>query len=158
DLLTVDDPRVAVAHRAGSQTSEIGPRARLAEQLAPHLVTTEQCGDVAGLLLVGAVRQQGRDDHSHPHREDARVDVEARLLLREDPALLRGAAPTAVLTRYVDPGPAAAEQRALPFLAPAHVRGVGLGRVVGRRIPAVELVVAGAGLCVRLQPGARLGA
>ena len=41
DLLAVDDPVVAVAHRAGAQTGEVRPGARFAEELAPDLFAAQ---------------------------------------------------------------------------------------------------------------------
>jgi hypothetical protein len=59
-LLPVDDPLVAVLHRLGVQAGEVGPGAGLAEQLAPRLLTRDDVAEVALLLLVAAVVDDGR--------------------------------------------------------------------------------------------------
>ena len=80
-------------HSSPSRTARVRsparsePGARLAEQLAPHLVAAQQRREVPLLLLLGAVRDERRPDHPDADGEDARVDVEARLLLGEDARL-----------------------------------------------------------------------
>jgi hypothetical protein len=54
DLLAVDHPLVAVAHRAGAEVGQVAAGAGLAEELAPDLLAREQGEQVALLLLLGA--------------------------------------------------------------------------------------------------------
>ena len=63
DLLSVDDPFVAVAHGPGCKAGEIGPGARLAEQLAPDVLAGPQGGEEARSLLGGAECEDGRRGH-----------------------------------------------------------------------------------------------
>ena len=50
DLLAVDDPVVAVAHRARAQAGEVGAGGRLGEELAPDLLARQRLRRVAALL------------------------------------------------------------------------------------------------------------
>src|SRR5438094_8251558 len=59
-LLAVHDVDVAVAHGAGRQVGQVGAGARLAEQLAPHLLAREHRHEVAVLLRLRAGVQEGR--------------------------------------------------------------------------------------------------
>ena len=63
-LLAVDDPLVAVAHGPGGEAGDVGAGARLAEELAPDLLAGEERAEVALLLLVGAVGDDGRRAHA----------------------------------------------------------------------------------------------
>ena len=76
-LLAVDDPFVAVALGARRQAGEVRSRARLREQLAPHLVTAEHRADEALLLPFGAVGEDRGEHHAVTDREQPRVDVVA---------------------------------------------------------------------------------
>ena len=64
DLLSVDDPLVAIAHRGGGQRGHIGTSPGLGEQLAPTLLAGHQrrqqmaLGFVAGPLLDGGCGQR----------------------------------------------------------------------------------------------------
>ena len=68
DLLAVDDPLVAVAHRPGRQPGDVGAGAGLAEHLAPDLLVGRQRPQQAPPLLVGPPR----DDRgpAHPDADD----------------------------------------------------------------------------------------
>ena len=68
DLLSVDDPFVAVTHGPGGKAGEIGPGARLAEQLAPDVLASPQGGEEAHSLLGGAEGEDGRS--GHPEADD----------------------------------------------------------------------------------------
>ena len=59
DLLPVDDVDVAVAHGPRREVREVGPGARLAEQLAPHLLAGQHRQQVPLLLgLASRVEQR----------------------------------------------------------------------------------------------------
>ena len=64
DLLTVQDPLVAIAHSPRGQTCDVGASSRLREQLAPDLLTGEEAAQVLRLLLCRAVDRNGRCDHA----------------------------------------------------------------------------------------------
>src|SRR5207247_5639959 len=110
-LLAVHDPLIAVAHPAGAEAGEIGTRARLREQLAPHVLALQHRSEKTLLLLLGAPRDDRRARHRDADREHARRDVEARLLLVEDPLLPPRAAASAELLRPRDTGPTRVVQR-----------------------------------------------
>ena len=71
-LLPVDDPLVAVPHGPAGQASHVGPRPRLAKQLAPDFLTSEHGSQQPVLKFLGGV---GEDDRC-PHADANRVDVE----------------------------------------------------------------------------------
>ncbi len=60
DLLTVDNPFIAVPDCSGGERGQIRPGAGLAEELAPDLLTGEQRPQIPLLLLGGAVFHQRR--------------------------------------------------------------------------------------------------
>ena len=71
DLLAVDDPLVAVAHRPGRERREVGAGAGLAEELAPDLFAGEERAEQAGpglrlrvLARSSAPRGRGRSRSS----------------------------------------------------------------------------------------------
>ena len=74
-LLAVDDPLVAVAHGAGREAGEVAARAGLAEELAPDLFGGPQRLQPAGLLLVGAERDDRRRGHAEADDVAPRVEV-----------------------------------------------------------------------------------
>ena len=63
-LLTVDDPLVAVEHGPGRQPGDVGARTRLGEELAPDLLAREERAEVALLLGLAAVRDDGGRTHA----------------------------------------------------------------------------------------------
>src|SRR4029077_7373888 len=63
-LLPVDDPVVAVAHRAGGERREIRSCAGFAEQLAVYVLTGIQGPKELSLLFLGADRDDGRCGHT----------------------------------------------------------------------------------------------
>ena len=65
-LLPVDDPVVAVAHRAGGNPGQVGSSTRLAEQLAVEVLSGEQRPQELSLLLRGAEGGDSRRRHAHP--------------------------------------------------------------------------------------------
>ncbi len=77
DLLTVDDPHVAIADRARRKPREIRSGAGLTEQLAPAQPAGDCIGDVPLDLLAGSVRGDRRrhqaDPHAHRRRERAEL-------------------------------------------------------------------------------------
>ena len=77
-LLTGDDPLVAVALGARRERREVGAGARLAEQLAPHLLVAHDRRQEAQPLLLGAVREQrGRGEVEAERVEPAEVERRA---------------------------------------------------------------------------------
>ena len=63
-FLPVDDPVVAVAHRAGGERREIRSCAGFAEQLAVDVLTGIQGPKELSLLFLGADRDDGRCGHA----------------------------------------------------------------------------------------------
>ena len=97
DLLTGDDPVVAVAHRAGAERGEVGAGAGLAEELAPHLLAGPQRTQPAPPLLVGAVAQDRRRRHAEPDADPPWLVVGRAgrgELARRRPAAARRGAPS----------------------------------------------------------------
>ena len=78
ELLSVDDPVVALQVCARDRACGVGPAARLAEQLAPGLFACQAGTQVALLLLIGAMGQDGGGgqhadaDLGHADSADAR--------------------------------------------------------------------------------------
>ena len=69
DLLSVDHPVVAVGHRRGGQPGQVGPGARLGEQLAPEVLGAGQWPQPGPLeLVVLGVLPDGRRGHAVTHR------------------------------------------------------------------------------------------
>ncbi len=84
DLLPVDDPVVAVGHRRGGQTGQVGARARLGEQLAPDVLGGGQRAQQVPLHFVGlGVLAHGRRRHPVSHRVQREWHRAARTL--QDP-------------------------------------------------------------------------
>src|SRR5439155_26981956 len=97
-LLAVDHPLLAVLDGARLQPGEVRAGARFAEQLTPRLLAGDDVGEVALLLLVGAVgvdrgpgQQQAQpsrraegpelgDGLTHPHAVAAREALAVPLL------------------------------------------------------------------------------
>ncbi len=132
-LLAVDDEVVAVALGLRRQPSQVAPRARLREQLAPHLVAAQRRAQVLGLLLGRAVHQEraaGQHQADHvQHRRHGRLgalDQPRRLVLRAE-------ALTAVLDRPVDAG--VARRRTAAAASASRRRRAPAGR--WRRSPVV---------------------
>ena len=73
DLLAVDHPLVAVAHRPGRQRGEIRARTGLAEHLAPDLLAAERRAQVPVADLVGPVGDDRRPRHPDAHHVDEQV-------------------------------------------------------------------------------------
>src|SRR5579875_1874911 len=83
DLLPVDDVLVAITHGAGLQAGEVGAGARLGKALTPRLLTRDDAGQEAPLLLLGAV---GDDRRAGPADTDAaggRSAVQRQLLVED---------------------------------------------------------------------------
>jgi len=127
DLLTVDDPLVAVAARTSREAGEVGSCVGLGEELAPDLAAVLDRREPACALLVVAVREQGRTDEREADEEGIQVGDRAacELLLHHREPRAAGAH-TAVLDRPGRDGPTA----------------VGQGPEVGA--PRFEVVAAGA--------------
>ncbi len=115
DLLTVEDPLVAVLGGRSPGPGEVRTRRRLGEELADERVTRQHLRDEAPEEFRRGVRQHGGDAHPEgrpgQHAEVGR-DVAVRLLVED--RLERGRQPAAaVLLRPGDPGVAAVEEGAL---------------------------------------------
>ena len=109
-LLAVDDPLVAVLHAARRQAREVGPRARLAEELAPDLLAGEQRPQ-ARLLRLGPPLHDGRAAHAVADRvaEERVGPAGGEDPLVDDPLQLGVQAETAVALGEVNPGQAPVE-------------------------------------------------
>ena len=117
-LLTVHHPLVTVAHGPGGEPGEVAAGARLAEELAPHLVAAQHRREVALALLVRAVGDDGRPRHGDADGEGVHAQPEPRRLLGEDRLLARGAAAAAGVLRPGDPRPPVVGEVRLPRLRP----------------------------------------
>ena len=123
DLLAVHDVDVTVAHRTRREAREVGTRARLAEQLAPHLLAREHRPEVALLLLVVAERDEDRSAVADADRVDRFRDAGAPHLVFDD-QLQRG-----IGVEPVGPRPVRHDEPRVDEL-----RGVGVG-VLGEPAP-----------------------
>ena len=120
-LLPVHHEHVPVPDGPGGQSGQVRAGVGLGEELAPHLLAPEHGSQVAVLLLLGAVGDQGRPAHADPHREHADRHVEAGDLLVEDGLAPGRVAPSAVLDGPGDRPPATLVERVLPGAASTHV-------------------------------------
>jgi hypothetical protein len=152
DLLTVDQPVVAVPGGGHAQPRQVGAGGRLAEELAPDLLAARHLLEEALLLLVGAVGHQGRAEHAEADAVDVGRHAELALLLTPDDPLDRRAAAPAVLLGPRDAGPARIVLLGLPRLRVPDHPGIVALRHAARRL------ARGDRLGVGLEPGARLGA
>src|ERR1700758_2847945 len=73
-LLAGDDPLVAVLAAAGPEAGQVAAGAWLAEQLAPDLFGGPQRLQPAGLLLIGAERDDRRRGHAKADDVTPRVE------------------------------------------------------------------------------------
>ena len=106
DLLPVDDPLVAVPPSPGGEPGQVGARARLAEQLAPHLFPGPQRAEPAAGLLGRPEAEHRRRRHPEPDADALRVVVRCAGggELRVDDRLQRPGQPQpAEALREVDP-------------------------------------------------------
>ncbi len=55
NLLSVDDPFIAITYGSHLQAGDVGAGAGLREHLAPHLVRRNEIALIGGSLLVGAI-------------------------------------------------------------------------------------------------------
>ena len=96
-LLAVDDPLVAVEHRAGLHVREVGARVGLRVALAPQLLDRLDLREEALLLLLGAVRDERRGEEALAEEADPRRRARLRVLLVEDHLLDDAGVAAAVL-------------------------------------------------------------
>ena len=96
DLLSGDDPLVAVALGPRLQAGEIRTGVRLAEPLAPQLLAAGDRRQEALLLLLGAELQQRRPEEVATLHADPVRGLGGRMLDVEDQLLCRRATATAV--------------------------------------------------------------
>ena len=83
-LLSVDHVFIAVFHRAGLQRRKVGPRAWLAESLAPNHLTLGYVAQVCPLLLLRAVYHQGRAQEVEAEGVEARGAAVFPLLIKDE--------------------------------------------------------------------------
>src|SRR5207244_5549024 len=114
-LLAVDDPLVAVEHRARLHVRQVGAGVRLRVALAPELVGGLDLRQEPALLLLGAVREQRRREQALAEEAHAGGRVGLGVLLAEDDLLGEARVPTAVLLGPVEPDPAVASEQLLPL-------------------------------------------
>ena len=141
-LLTRHPIDAAALLGARRQARQVAPRARLAEQLAPHVVAGKDPRHPPRALVVGAVRHQRRADERDPDAAEERRSAGARELLVVGGDLRRRGAPPPVLDRPVDADPTSGVQRSLPL--PQRLR-------LGRRGRHLDV-----GTRMRVQPRAQL--
>ena len=124
-LLPVDDIAVAVPHRPGAQIRQVRSGRWLGKQLAPGDLALQRRFKEARALLVVAVATDHRQRHAKADADIRPLGKRiARLFLRKDHRLERGAALSAQLLRQRNPGEPAIVQRALPRAAAAHLLGI----------------------------------
>jgi hypothetical protein len=104
--VAVDDPVVALADGGRLHVGEVAAGARLREALAPDLVGGEQRREIASLLLVRAVHEDGRRRHAETDHVDHERHVGAGHLLAGDrlEALVAVAAVLLRIVRADQPG------------------------------------------------------
>ena len=113
-LLAVDDEVRAFEPRARAHGREVGACAGLREALAPDLVCREEGLQVAGLLGLGAERDDRRPGHPEPDHAEVLRRLGARQLLEEDRLVAVRLAAAAVLLRPGEPDVARVVERAAP--------------------------------------------
>ena len=125
DLLAVDDPLVAVEHRASSSGSP-GPTAGvgLGEALAPGDLALEDARDELPLLLLGAPLEDRRTDQRVAEEVGAHRRVGLGELLVEHDLFEQRQALAAVLDGPAGADPPAGEE----LLGPGLVEGAGARR------------------------------
>src|SRR5690606_34880017 len=133
DLLAVDDPLVAVLHRPGVQTGQVGPGPGLTEELAPGLLAGDDVAQVPLLLLLGAVHDDRRPGQHEAEATRGRQGAEVDDRLLHPHALGPAEALAVPLDRPGGDGPAGLAQ-ALPPLADREVGVPVLGQ------PALDLL------------------
>ena len=145
DLLPVDHPLVAVAHRPRLERREVGAGARLRVALCPYDLAREDARQEALLLLVRAVHDQRRAEQREAVPADLRR-AGTRALLGEDELLHRGEPGAAVLPRPMRGEPAPFGECRAPLLGGLAPLGV-VGRPIGdpvaflpARLPALVVV------------------
>lgn len=138
-LLTRDHVLITVADRTSGQPCQVRARSGLGEQLAPHLIATQQRLKETLQLWCRAVGQQSGTHHLEPNLEVAGPDVVVALLLCEDGSqvwaepsatLLDGPGRSAPTTRQLGLLPV----RCLEPVSPVGLNGVG---TVGSQVRAV---------------------
>ena len=83
-LLSVDHVFIAVFHGAGLQRRKVGPRARLAEPLAPHHFAPGYVTQVGPLLLLRTVDHQGRAKEVEAEGVEARSPAVLPLFIKNE--------------------------------------------------------------------------
>src|SRR5262249_9663067 len=89
DLLSIDDPEVALEHGSGAERREIAAGARLTVALTPADASEQCVADEALLLRLGAVLEQRRDEHARSLPHDLVRGARAPELLGDDRRLQR---------------------------------------------------------------------
>ena len=113
DLLAVHDPFVAIALSPRLEAGDVGPRARLGEHLAPHVLGRDVARQPPLLLFVGAVLGQHRQAHAMRYDELERHVRVGAVLLAPDPLVGFCQPGAAVLDGVGQPGQAGLGQGAL---------------------------------------------
>ncbi|CAB4373091.1 unannotated protein [freshwater metagenome] len=121
DLLTGNDPFVAIEFCLCAQRSKIGTSIRFAEQLTPHLFAAKNRRKKLLLLLFGAVHDDRRTNHADGLSKHPNSEVVLVLLFEEDALLQTGETTTAKLHRPGETGPAVLCLRPLPITTRLHM-------------------------------------
>ena len=118
DLLSVQDPCVAVTKSAGLHARQVGAGAWFAEKFAPDVVSAQQWWDVGELLFFGCVSEDRRAAHAEADLEGAGWQLEGGRLTVEDPLELPGETGASVRTGPSDPRVARVGKLVLELLRP----------------------------------------
>ena len=114
-LLAVDHPLAVLDTSLGLHVGEVGAGVRLGVALRPELLDGDDLRQEAGLLLLGAERDQGGAEQLLAQVVDPGGRIGARVLLVEDHLLPQAQPAAAVLLRPADAGPAVLGQQPVPL-------------------------------------------
>src|SRR5580704_2316831 len=101
DLRTVDDKIVTIVDRAGLQRGQVRTGIRLGITLAPEFLATENLGDVATFLILGAPMHQGWTEQRDPESTRG-AGADALEFLVKNNVLQEGRTAAAVFLRPAD--------------------------------------------------------
>src|SRR5580658_10402696 len=122
-LLAADEPALAPARRAGAQSGDVGPGARLGEELTPDLLAPQRGADESALHIGRGEFHEGGHAHAETDAEIPLRSPAAALLLGEDGLLNGGTAAAAPFDRPGDARVARVRLARLPGARDGEIRG-----------------------------------